>query len=38
MTLEDKLRVSFLIGAIRGTRRSMTDYYRQVKETEPITG
>lgn len=38
MTLEDKLRVSFLIGTIRGTRKSMTDYYRQVKAAEPITG
>lgn len=38
MTLEDKLRVSFLIGTIRGTRRSMTEYYRQVKAAEPITG
>ena len=38
MTLEDKMRISFLIGAIRGTRRSMTDYYRKVKKTEPITG
>lgn len=38
MTLEDKILVSFLIGTIRGTRKSMTDYYRKVKAAEPITG
>ncbi len=38
MTFEDKVRISFFIGTIIGTRRNMTEYYRQVKAAEPITG
>lgn len=38
MTIENKLRIVFLIGTIGGSKKELIKYHRQIKATEPITG
>lgn len=38
MTIENKLRIVFLIGTIGGSKKALIEYHRQIKATEPITG
>ena len=38
MTIENKLRIVFLIGTIEGSKKALIEYHRQIKATEPITG
>lgn len=38
MTIENKLRIVFLIGTIGGSKKALIEYHRQIQATEPITG